>query len=126
MVDGVLLEKVVKNLRKQDITVWMDNEADRFLNLGGAEATTMYPNVIVFHSKLSASGMYEELVHLAQIRKLGREPTNIEKIKLEIEAKEKLLRNKKSYGITDYEENVIKDSINHYSKLLEKIGGKNG
>ena len=126
LVDGVLLEKVVKNLRKQDITVWMDNEADRFLNLGGAEATTMYPNVIVFHSKLSASGMYEELVHLAQIRKLGREPTNIEKIKLEIEAKEKLLRNKKSYGITDYEENVIKDSINHYSKLLEKIGGKNG
>lgn len=123
LVDGVLLEKVVKNLRKQDITVWMDNEADRFLNKKGAEATTMNPNIIIFHSKLSASGMYEELIHLAQIRKLGREPTSLERIKMEIEAKEKLLRNKKSYGITDYEEDVIKDSINHYSKLLEKIGG---
>ena len=123
LVDAVLLEKVVKNLRKQDITVWMDNEADRFLNIKGAEATTMYPDIIIFHSKLSASGMYEELIHLAQIRKLGREPTSLERIKMEIEAKEKLLRNKKSYGITDYEEDVIKESINHYSKLLEKIGG---
>lgn len=81
LVDPSLLNSVTNRLKEQGITVWMDNEADRFLNNSGAEATTMYPDIIAFHSKLSASGMYEELIHLAQIRKLGREPTTIETIK---------------------------------------------
>lgn len=126
LVNAVLLEKVVKNLKKQNVTVWMDKEADRFLNSRGAEATTMYPNVIVFHSKLSASGMYEELIHLAQIRKLGRQPKTIETIKMEIEAKEKLLRNSKVYDITEYEQEITKKSIGYYTKLLKEAESKNG
>lgn len=125
LVDPSLLNSVTNRLKEQGITVWMDNEADRFLNRGGAEATTMYPDIIAFHSKLSASGMYEELIHLAQIRKLGREPTAIETIKMEIEAKEKLLRNSKAYGITEYEQEITKDSILYYAKLLREAGGQN-
>ena len=125
LVDPLLLNNVTNRLKEQGITVWMDNEADRFLNRGGAEATTMYPDIIAFHSKLSASGMYEELIHLAQIRKLGREPTAIETIKMEIEAKEKLLRNSKAYGITEYEQEITKDSILYYAKLLREAGGQN-
>lgn len=81
LVDPSLLNSVTNRLKEQGITVWMDNEADRFLNNSGAEATAMYPDIIAFHSKLSASGMYEEFIHLTQMRKLGRESTTIETIK---------------------------------------------
>lgn len=126
LVDPLLLNNVTNRLKEQGITVWMDDEADRFLNHGGAEATIMYPNTVIFHSKLSASGMYEELIHLAQIRKLGREPTTIEITQMEIEAKEKLLRNSKAYGITEYEQEIIRDSIAYYAKLLDESGGRDG
>lgn len=126
LVDPLLLNNVTNRLKEQGITVWMDDEADRFLNNKGAEATTMYPDIIAFHSKLSASGMYEELIHLAQIRKLGREPTAIETIKMEIEAKEKLLRNSKAYGITEYEQKITKESILDYTKILKELGGLDG
>ncbi len=126
LVDPLLLNNVTNRLKEQGITVWMDDEADRFLNRGGAEVTIMYPDTVIFHSKLSASGMYEELIHLAQIRKLGREPTTIEITQMEIEAKEKLLRNSKAYGITEYEQEIIKDSIAYYTKLLDEPGGQDG
>lgn len=126
LVDPLLLNNVTNRLKEQGITVWMDDEADRFLNNKGAEATTMYPDIIAFHSKLSASGMYEELIHLAQIRKLGREPTATERCKMEIEAKEKLLRNSKAYGITEYEQKITKESILDYTKILKELGGLDG
>lgn len=81
LVDPSLLNSVTNRLKEQGITVWMDDEADKFLNNSGAEATTMYPDIIAFHSNLAASGMYEELIHLTQIRKLRRAPTTIETIK---------------------------------------------
>lgn len=126
LVDPSLLNSVTNRLKEQGITVWMDDEADKFLNRGGAEATIMYPDIVIFHSKLSASGMYEELIHLAQIRKLGREPTATEIAQMEIEAKEKLLRNSKAYGITEYEQEIVKDSIVYYTKLLDESGVQDG
>lgn len=74
-------------------------------------------------SKLSASGMYEELIHLTQINKMQTPISDgkaffIELAQKEIDAKEKLLRNSRAYGITDYEIDIIKNSINDYQQRL--------
>lgn len=119
-VDKAVLNRVLKALKKQGVTVWMDNEADKFLNYKGAEASTLYPDIIAYHSKLSVSGMFEEIIHLTQLKKLGHEPSKTETIKMEIEAKEKLLRNSKAYGITDYETQITRESIAFYQKLLNE------
>jgi len=76
--------------------------------------------VIIFHSKVSASGMFEEVIHTSQIRLYGYEYCKKNYELLEIEAKTKLLKNKKIYKITDFEENIIKESIKDYEKLLER------
>lgn len=75
------------------------------------------------HTKISASGLFEELIHFAQIKKYGPDISEIQNCLCEIEAKEKLLRNVKCYGITDYEVKIIKQSIEFYKEKLEKLKG---
>ena len=99
--------------------------SDKLLELWGKEAYVITTNdgkaAIVFHSKLSASGLFEEIIHTAQTRKFGYEYCQLPTHELEVEAKLKLLKYAKSYGITDYEKEVIKeDLIWHKSQIKEE------
>lgn len=95
-----------------------------FLNYRGTEALTIQTDkeiLILYHSKLSASGMFEEIIHSAQVRKYGEKKAREMYHQLEVEAKEKLLKNAKAYGITEYEKEVIQQMLDyHKSKLEEK------
>ena len=74
------------------------------------------------HTNPSASCVFEELIHNQQQVKNGfKEISSREKILYEIEAKEKLLHHIKSYGITEYEEKLTRDSLFFYKKKLEEI-----
>jgi hypothetical protein len=87
----------------------------------------MDENTIWMHTNVSASGMFEELIHIGQLRR-GIDPydfaTNLE---MEIEAKERLLKYSKAYGISEYEKRILTDSLEYYKiKLSEARKTKGG
>lgn len=120
----VFLEEKAK-LEKRGYVLEQNEDIDRYLERYGKEAIFFAPNVIVAHSRLSASGLYEEIIHTYQYEKLGRpNPLTIPQKVIcenEISAKEQLLKNIEKYGILDYEVGIIKESIQYYKKLLEEL-----
>jgi hypothetical protein len=88
----------------------------------GAEGMIFPDGIIILHSKASASGFYEELIHYGQI-KSGRaiEGNRENNLLMEIEAKERLLRHRKAYQITDYEVELLTESLDWYKIQLENL-----
>lgn len=69
------------------------------------------------------------MIHLSQIKdrdlySADRKKSELARLKNEIAAKEKLLKNRKAYGITDYEIEIIKESIKNYEEQVRIIDGK--
>ena len=116
------LRRIKEGLARQDIVVEQSDEWDRYLVSKGAEALTFSDRSIVMHTKVSASGCFEELIHYGQIKSGRAIDVNAESnnnVLMEIEAKERLIKYKDSYGITDYEVDILTDSLNWYKILLD-------
>ena len=86
-------------------------ELDKYLDLRGADGITLNEKLIFFRygAPPAASTFYEELIHTAQFRQ-GKILTGIS-AKMEIEAKEKLVKYQKQYGIPDHENEQTKKQI---------------
>ena len=94
-------------------------EIDRHLEKFKAEASTIDEKTILIKSGIpTASAMFEELIHTAQIRS-GR-ATGVNMVEMEIEAKRKLVRHQKLYGIPDHENEV---TIKHIRELEQILRG---
>jgi len=121
-----VIKRVKESLLKKGTILDQSVEIDKYLESRGKEGITYSDGTIIMHTKVSASGFFEELIHYGQIKN-GRAIYGDERntILMEIEAKEKLIRNKKSYDITDYEIEILTDSLNWYKNsldILEKGG----
>lgn len=94
-------------------------EINRHLDMMGADAATLNENTILIRHDVipSASSMFEELIHTAQY-KSGR-ATSANWLDMEIEAKVKLIKYQKPYGITDFENKITKKQLDN---LLQKRG----
>lgn len=125
-VNKEVLNRVKESFKKIGYSIEQNEEIDAYLERTGREATILSSGDIMMHSKVSASGLFEELIHWGQIRKYGTNISKIQNCLCEIEAKEKLLQNAKAYGITEYEIEVTKESLLFYKKQLEILkGGSN-
>lgn len=115
-----LFRKIKDSFEKNGGVIRSSGEIDRHLDSVGAEAATYNENTIIIKSGLvpGASALFEELIHTAQY-KSGR-ATGDNWIDMEIEAKEKLVKHQKSYGIPDVENEETK------RQLRELIEGKRG
>jgi hypothetical protein len=93
-------------------------ELDEYLNMRGAGAITLNEDLIIFKhgSPPTASEFFEELIHTAQFKQ-GRVSTEMT-TKLEIEAKEKLIKYQKQYGIPDHENEQTKNQLEKLNQLL--------
>jgi hypothetical protein len=127
-VDPELLSTVKRRLALQGVNIDQSEDWNRYLERRGLEALVFSKELIVMHTKVSTSGMYEELIHLAQLRKAGDEVYDYTRnLAMEIAAKEKILRNKKAYKISDYEVDFLTESINDYKiRLWEAEKSKGG
>ena len=128
--DVEIIERVRDNLEKKGIPLVQSEEMDRYLLSRGSEGVTFYGEpVIGLHTNASASGFFEELIHLGQILDGRAKENDMEnKLMLEIEAKQRLLKNRLAYGLTDFEVEVTTQSLNNYLRQLEdfrKAGGAN-
>ena len=123
-VDEEDYERVIGELKRKGVAIERSEEWNKYLDLYGMEGIVFADldgNSIIYHTNLSYSGMYEEIVHLKQIEDGKRaNPGTIENYLLEIEAKEELIRNADKYKISDYEISVLKEYIRKYKILLEK------
>ena len=118
-----IITRVKNKLAEKAVILDQSEEWDRFLMQRGAEAVTLAPgDVIIMHTKVSASGFYEELIHYGQLKR-GTVNTESKRdiIQKEIEAQEKLIKYQKAYKITDYEIEVLKNNLEHYRIKLEII-----
>ena len=88
----------------------------------GKEAAVFSDTLIAMHTKVSASGFFEELIHLGQV-KSGRtiQGNDINNILMEIEAQERLIKYQKAYKITDYEVGVLQQNLENYKIILKNL-----
>jgi len=131
--DTERFNKITGRLKKQDIEIIRDEEMDRYLKIRCAEAMTSNDGKFIYFQQGSipaASAVYEELIHIAQIKKYGQIEQidangNKEYLKREIEAQEKMLRNAKAYGFTQNDISEIENNLQKYKKAWEEKGYDN-
>jgi len=117
-----IIKRVKKALEQKGVALEQSDEMDKWLISKGAEAVTFSNGTIILHTKASASGLFEELIHYGQIKNgraiAGNDENNL---LMEIEAKERLIKYRNAYKITDYEIEVLKNILDDYKALLENI-----
>jgi len=100
--------------RKGNIMV-QSTDADRHLDNLDANASTIGSDIILFRSGSppTRSEIFEELIHTSQNR-TGR-ATGTNWVEMEIEAKQRLIRNQRVYRIPDLEN---ADTLKHLNELI--------
>jgi len=117
------LNRVKNALLNKDVIIEQSSEIDRWLISKGVEAVTFSDGkTIALHTRVSASGLFEELIHYGQIKNRNVENCDdINVLILEIEAKEKLIKFKNAYKITEYEIINLTETLELYKIELSKI-----
>ena len=109
-------------LEKHGITVKSDKESEAYLNWRNVEASSFGSDTILLRPNPTASALFEEIIRIGQIRRGELDPlSKISEVLSEISAKEKLIRNKKAYGITDIEDKKTKRQLNEYKEQLGNL-----
>ncbi|TQK62501.1 uncharacterized protein DUF4280 [Brevibacillus sp. AG162] len=93
-------------------------EAVPLLNWHGTEASTLNDKTIAFRPNPSASAVFEEFIHATQYRTGRATGSNI--LEMEIEAKEKLIKHRKAYGIPNVETRETIQHLRDYRKQLDE------
>lgn len=134
-VNPEIFSRVKKRLTALGYSVECNSEIDAYLERSGKEASVINTGdegkaIVFFHTKLSASGLFEELIHLSQIKdrdlySADRKKSELARLKNEIAAKEKLLKNRKAYGIPDYEIELIQRKYKKLRRTGEDYRWKN-
>lgn len=123
-------EKIKQSLEKKGVSVIQDREGDAFLSHMGAEALTLSDgSAVIFQSGRvpSASAVFEEVIHVGQIRKkgvvdeYGNKQGTLEYLSREIEAGEKLIKNKRAYRLTEKDVESVRENLESYYKEFDKV-----
>ena len=124
-VDETDYQKVVEQLKKDGVAVERGKETDVYLDKNGMEGMVfhdIYGDAIIYHTKLSNSGMWEETLHIKQIKEGKIYPAGSkENYQCEVDAKEELIRRAKELKISDYEVRILKQQIEEYKILIERM-----
>ena len=104
-------QRICRALKKHGVTVWTGEAADIICKAQNAEAFTLNENTVVFRKNPSRSVVFEELIHLWQYASGKCDGTELSRIKCEIEAKEKVIRCARSYGLTNMDIEITKKAL---------------
>ena len=112
------LSRIKTAFERNGGTIESSPELDRYLAIREAGAVTLNENTIILRHNPppTATEVFEELIHTSQFRS-GRVSTG-NAIELEIEAKEKLLKYQKQYGIPDSEHESTKRQVENLQRAL--------
>lgn len=122
--DSKRFKRIKRGCAKVGILIIQDDEAQRNLDYFGNEAAAINAHIILLRPNPSASAVFEELIHATQYRKGLMDGSYKSRLKCEFEAAEKLIRCKKSYGITDKEDAITRKNLMHYYNEYNKLKGE--
>jgi len=113
--------RIKSAFEKRGGIVQSDEATDRYLDLREAEGLTYNENMILLKTNASASAVFEELIHAAQYKQGRNDGTYENRLLMEIEAQEKLIRYQKVYGISDLENEQTKKALADYYEELKNF-----
>nr|WP_274529245.1 RHS repeat domain-containing protein [Paenibacillus piscarius] len=122
-IDPVKFDRMKKAFEKQGGVIDQSEEAIRYLDYRGAEAVTWNEKTIQLRQNPTTSAVFEEFIHTAQYR-AGKIPDQTPKtvLTVEIEAAEKLIKYRKSYGIPNVETRATIDRLRKMTQELNELG----
>ena len=113
--------KIKSAFEKRGGIIQCDEDTDKYLDFKKAEGLTYNENLILLKTNASASAVYEELIHAVQYRQGRNDGTYENRLLMEIEAQEKLIKYQKAYGISDVENEQTKKALADYYEELENF-----
>lgn len=120
-----VIDRVKMSLAEKNVVLDQSAEWDAYLMANGTEAITFSDGTIILHTRVSASGFFEELIHYGQVMSGRAVPGDEENtLLMEIEAQERLIKHQSAYGITDYEIEVLRSNLCHYCNQLGVLRGR--
>ncbi len=111
--------KMKSAFERQGGIVAQDAEAQAYLKAREASAVTLNESTMVLGEAPTASEVFEEFIHTAQYR-TGR-ATGANVVEMEIEAAEKLIRNRRAWGIAPVE---TQQTIARLRRLRQQLVGQ--
>lgn len=115
------LNRIVKAFKRQGGIIKMDAEAQEMLELQGADGVTLNDKTILLRKRPTRAEVFEELIHATQFRNGEIKDGIYDTIVGEIKAKEKLLKFKKSYKLTDKEIRDTEKQLEMYREELRNM-----
>ena len=118
-----IVNRVKNKLAERGVVLEQSEEIDKNLVKRSREAVVYEPgDIILMHTRVSASGFYEELIHYGQLKRRGFNTSSpVDVIKMEIEAQEKLIKYRRAYKITDEEIEILTKNLNWYLTKLSEL-----
>jgi hypothetical protein len=119
--DPVKLDRIAEAYRRTGGSIDIGSaEGVRRLDFFGAEASTLGDH-ITLRENPSRSAVFEELIHATQNRKGRFDGSPLSSLVNEIEAKEKLIRNRRAYGIPNAETKQTIEALRDYRSQLHTL-----
>jgi len=113
--------KIKSAFEKRGGIIQCDEDTDRYLDFKKAEGLTYNESVILLKTNASASAVFEELIHSTQYKQGRNDGTYENRLQMEIEAQEKLIKYQKIYGISDVENEQTKKALKNYYEEFENF-----
>ncbi|MCM1461330.1 MAG: hypothetical protein NC084_01310 [Bacteroides sp.] len=114
------LHRIEKNFKALGGIIQYDEETDKYLKSKNAEAITYNATTILIKRNVGRAGVFEELIHATQYRNGENDGTYISRLRCEIAAQKKLIKNAKAYQLTSDEIIQTKHALEAYEKELHE------
>lgn len=95
------LHRIVRAFNSKGGIMVMNEAADQYLKSKNAEGITYDSKTILLRQNPSRASVFEELIHSAQFRNNENDGSPESRLKCEISAQKKLIKNAKAYKLTE-------------------------
>ena len=119
-------QKIVKNFKAHGGIIQFNDETDQYLASKHAEAITYDEKTILIKQHPGRASVFEELIHTTQFRNGENDGSYESRLKCEIAAQEKLLRNARAYELTDAEIIQTRKALEAYQNELNDYHNHGG
>ncbi|MDO5311400.1 MAG: hypothetical protein Q4E94_05790, partial [Clostridia bacterium] len=110
------LLRIEKCFKRRGGTIRRGDDIDDYLVSKKAEAITYNQYTILLKKSPGRASVFEELIHATQYKNGDNDGSYLSRLKCEISAQEKLLKNAKAYKLTESEIKQTKIALEEYKK----------
>lgn len=117
------MNQILRSFVKRGGSVITGKDVDDRLRAVGASASIIDPDTIMIASYASEMAIREETLHARQLRRFHGEPSQLDEIKMEIEAQHLLLNYATLHGMPYNEVKQLRDNLSYWQANLAELEG---